>query len=162
LTLDRPYYAPGQKATATVEAGYFFGKPGAGSVSLEVSAAGQAKPLYQGSAKTDANGKAAFSFDLPPIPPGMEQQPPLPGAGMRPGRNLWVNDLHLTLRATITDAAGQKQTREAPAVVTASPLRVEVIPENGTLLPGVPNIVYVLTTYADGRPAQTRLTGLAP
>jgi hypothetical protein len=161
LTLDKPYYAPGQKATATVEAGYFFGKSVAGSVSLEAIAAGQAKPLYQGSAKTDANGKATFSFDLPRIPPGMEQ-PALPRGGMRAPPNLWANDLHVTLRATVTDAAGQKQMRDAPAVVTASPLRVEVIPENGTLLPGVPNIVYVLTTYADGRPAQTRLTGLAP
>jgi anti-sigma factor RsiW len=159
LALDRPYYTPGQKATATVEAGYFFGKPVTGGVDLEVRAAAQEKPLYQGSARTDANGKALFSFDLPAVPPGIQLG--APGAGMRPP-NLWASDLNVSLRATVTDAAGQKQVRETSAVVTGSPLKVEVIPENGTLVPGMENTIYVLTTYADGRPARTRLTGLAP
>jgi hypothetical protein len=159
LALDRPYYTPGQKATATVEAGYFFGKPVTGGVDLEVRAAGQEKPLYQGSAKTDANGKAVFSFDVPAVPPGIQLG--VPAAAMRPP-NLWASDLNVSLRTTVTDAAGQKQVKDTSTVVTGSPLKVEVIPENGTLVPGMENTIYVLTTYADGRPARTRLTGLAP
>jgi hypothetical protein len=164
LTLDRPYYTPGQKATATVEAGYFFGKPVVGgAVELEVTVPQRGmKPFHSVGAKTDANGKMAFSFDMPHVPPGApDGQPGRPAGGMRPPPNLWANDLNVVVRATVTDAAGQKQVKEAPAVITASPLRVEVIPENGTLVPGVPNIIYVVTTYADGRPARTRLTGMA-
>ena len=33
------------------------------------------------------------------------------------------------------------------------PIRIEVIPESGTLVRGLANTVYVLATYADGRPA---------
>jgi hypothetical protein len=163
LTLDRPYYTPGQKATATVEAGYFFGKPVVGgAVELQVTIPGLAmKPFHSVGAKTDANGKTVFSFDLAQAPPGGPDDG-RPRAGMRAPSNPWPDGLNVVVRATVTDAAGQKQVKETSAPFTASPLRVEVIPENGTLVPGVPNIIYVLTTYADGRPARTRLTGLAP
>jgi anti-sigma factor RsiW len=168
LALDKAYYAPGEQVTATVEAGYFFGKPVAGTVELDASVPGENQPRYRGSAKTDASGKAVFSFRLP-LP--WAAPPQDGGAGVDParggvppqgaGRPPQVPDVEarLVLRAAVTDAAGQKQSKEAATVVTTSPLKIEVIAENGTLLPGVANRVYVLTTYADGRPARTRVSG---
>src|SRR5215472_17474549 len=59
--------------------------------------------------------------------------------------------------ATVTDSAGQKQARGVERVVTRQPVRIEVLPENGKLVQGVPNIVYLLATRADGTPARVRL-----
>ena len=55
------------------------------------------------------------------------------------------------------DSAGQTQTATVSRIVTNQPIHVEVIPESGTLVPGVANRVYFLTTYPDGRPAPTRI-----
>jgi hypothetical protein len=41
--------------------------------------------------------------------------------------------------------------------IAAQPLLIEAVPESGVLKPGVENIVYVLTSYPDGRPAQATL-----
>ena len=61
------------------------------------------------------------------------------------------------MTATVIDSAGQTESKTISRIVTASPLRIEVIPESGRLVPGVSNVVYLMTTYADGRPAVTRL-----
>ena len=42
--------------------------------------------------------------------------------------------------------------------MTAQPIHVEVIPESATLVKGIANVVYLFTSYPDGRPAQTRIT----
>ncbi|NLE60876.1 MAG: hypothetical protein GX616_21230, partial [Planctomycetes bacterium] len=57
----------------------------------------------------------------------------------------------------VTDTAGQKQTATTSRVVTNKPLRVEVVPESGRLVRDVPNVVYLMARYADGRPAQARI-----
>jgi hypothetical protein len=142
VTLDRPFYSPGQKVTATVDAHYFFGKSVAGSVRLEARAEGAQQPLFQGGAKADENGRAVFSFEMPKDQAG--------------------EDVRVTLTATVTDTAGQKETNRAETVATRSPLKIEVFAEGGTLVAGVANTVYVFTTYADGRPAQARLSGIPP
>jgi hypothetical protein len=164
VTFDRTYYTPGQQVTATIDAGYFFGKPVAGAtVEAEATLPEQGmKPFHMVGARTDAAGKASFTFR---VPQGLGQQPEgdqrrMGGPGRAPGQP----DIRtrLVVRVTVTDAAGQKQVKESSAVVATSPLRIEIIPENGSLVPGVLNKVYVLTTYADGRPARTRITGLGP
>jgi hypothetical protein len=142
VTLDRPFYSPGQKVTGTVDAHYFFGKPVAGSVRLEARAEGAQEPLFQGGAKTDENGRAVFSFEMP--------------------KDQASEDVRVSLTATVTDTAGQKETNRAETVATRSPLKIEVFAEGGNLVAGVPNTVYVFTTYADGRPAPARLSGLTP
>jgi hypothetical protein len=140
LTLDRPYYAPEQKVTATVEAGYFFGKPVAGAVQLVATAPGEKRPLYEAGAKTNDDGRAVFTFDLP--------------LNLRDR-----GDFSLALTATVTDTAGQKQVKTAAALVTTSPLKIEVFPEGGTILNGIRTTVYVFTSYADGRPARATVKG---
>jgi uncharacterized protein YfaS (alpha-2-macroglobulin family) len=67
-------------------------------------------------------------------------------------------DTRLSFVAIVTDSAGQKQTRTVERIVTRQPVRIEALPENGALVPRVPNIVYLLATRADGTPVRARLT----
>ena len=144
LTLDKPYYAPKDKITATFDAAYFFGKPVAGgTVELNADIAGTGMPSQ--TAKTDDNGKATISFDLPTDLRQMADS----------------HDVTLRLRTSITDTAGQKQEKTETLIITNSPLKIEAFAENGTLLAGFANTIYVFTSYADGRPAHTRINGLA-
>ncbi len=92
--------------------------------------------------KTDAEGRAAFDFVLPQSLVGRPQD---------------AGDARFQLTATVEDSAGQKQSANVSRIVTEQPIRIEVIPEAGTLVPGLPNTIYFLTTYADGRPAATRI-----
>jgi hypothetical protein len=145
LMLDKPYYGPGQKVQCSVQADYFFGKPVADSrVEFEVWATDvQPAKIQSGTTRTDAAGKAAVSLTLPNTLVGREQD---------------SGDARFTLHTTVTDTAGQKQAKAVAGIVTAQPLRVEVIPEAGTLVPGVVNKVFLFARYADGRPAQVDLT----
>ncbi len=144
MELDRSYYLPGDVVYGKVDAGYFFGKPVAGArVEVEVGFAGAYKQTIQvPSLKTDADGAAAFEVRLPEKLFGREQD---------------GGDARMTVWLKVTDSAGQAQTREISRLVTNRPLRVQVIPESGKLVRNVENRVYVITTYADGQPAQTRL-----
>jgi hypothetical protein len=135
---DKPYYAPGETARLTVQADYYFGKPVAGAtveVATETPGASQGKALQK--LRTDAKGNASATFALP--------------AGVD-------GDLRVTFHVTAVDTAGQTQSHDLTRLVTSRPLRIEVLPECGTLIQNLPNRVYLLTTYADGSPARTKVT----
>ncbi len=150
VELDRPYYQPGQTARGTVRAAYFFGKPVVeGKVDVEVTAIDTGpKRVDALTTRLDTSGKATFNVPLPMRLVGREQD---------------SGDARVWLRVTVTDSAGQKHTNTVSRIVTTRPLRVEVIPESSRLVRGVANTIYVLTSYADGQPARTRVTvtGLA-
>ncbi len=150
LELDRPYYEPGQRARGTVRAEYFFGKPVAGGeASLEVvtHGAGTRRVVHQQQLVTGAEGAAAFEFQVPQ------------GLVGRPQRS---GHAEITVEATVRDTAGQSESRRTARPVAAEPIHIEVVPEAGTLVAGVTNRVFILTSYPDGTPARTRLaiTGL--
>ena len=150
VELDEPYYEPGRTVRGTVQCDYFFGQPVAGAeVRIRVSAT-DVKPtvLRELTAATDATGRAAWEFTLPTSLVGREQD---------------AGDARIAVEAEVTDTAGQTASRSLSRIVTARPLRVELIPEAGTLLRGVSNTVYAFASYADGRPADVRLvvSGLA-
>ena len=63
----------------------------------------------------------------------------------------------MLVEATVKDAAGHSETRGEPITVSESPLLITAVPEGGTLIPGLENQVFVLTSYADGKPAKTEL-----
>jgi hypothetical protein len=144
VTLDQSFYAPGDTVRGTLQADYFFGKPVAdGAVKIEVRAM-EIGPsvLATVDTRTDAAGRAEFSFRLPPRLVGREQD---------------SGQARFLLAATVTDSAGQQHSVGASRIVTADPVQVTVIPESGSLVQGVANTVYVITNYADGRPAETRV-----
>ncbi|HEY7314220.1 MAG TPA: alpha-2-macroglobulin family protein, partial [Gemmataceae bacterium] len=137
---DRSFYQPKDKAHITVQADYFFGKPVSDAV-VEIEVRKGAPPtevIQRFSVKTDAKGEASIDYAVPDQP-------------------LDSSDNRLSFMATVTDSAGQKQARGVERVVTRQPVRIEVLPENGKLVQGVPNIVYLLATRADGTPARVRL-----
>jgi uncharacterized protein YfaS (alpha-2-macroglobulin family) len=145
VKLDRPYYQPGQKVTGKLHAQYFFGKPVAnGDAQIEVRTTDVAQTSVRKlTARTNAAGDAAFEFNLPATLAGKEQH---------------SGDAHVTAAVALSDTAGQQETRTITAIVTSDPLRIDVIPESGSLVLGVPNIVYIYASYADGRPAQAKLS----
>jgi A-macroglobulin complement component/alpha-2-macroglobulin family protein/MG2 domain-containing protein/macroglobulin-like protein/A-macroglobulin receptor len=144
LDADRPYYQPGESISGTVKADYFFGKPVAdAAVRIELASVKDGdKGADTVEVHTDKSGRAAFSIRIPAsLAQAAEVSEEAP--------------FHVT--ATVVDSVGQTELRTISRVVTARPLRIEVIPESGRLVPGVSNVVYLMTTYADSRPAVTRL-----
>ncbi|MBL8794768.1 MAG: hypothetical protein JNM56_12745, partial [Planctomycetia bacterium] len=138
VTPDQRYYQPGQKVRGKVQADYFFGKPVADAeVQLRVLSAGD-RELKELKLKTDGQGTAAFDFPLPEQLTGRLQED---------------GDARIVLQANVTDPANQKQSRSVSRIVTGQPLKIEVIPETGSLVQDIPNRVYLFVSYPDGQPA---------
>jgi type II secretory pathway pseudopilin PulG len=144
IALDKPFYSPGTALQGEISAEYFFGQPVAGGeVRVDVITTDvEPRTLRSFVLQTDADGKSTFDFRLPSKLVGREQD---------------EGDARLAVSVSVTDTAGQSQTRDVTCTVTNSPLRLEVIPECGVLVKGVQNTVYLVATYADGRPARARV-----
>ncbi|MFO0930531.1 MAG: MG2 domain-containing protein [Gemmataceae bacterium] len=146
---DRSYYAPGQLARVRVQADYFFGKPvaqAAVAVGVWVKDAGEREHATV-TAVTDDRGAAEVTFMTPAALVGQ------PGDG---------GDARVRLVATVTDPADQKETRAVERIVTPRLVRLDVLPEAGTLVQGVANTVFVLVSRPDGTPvkgARVQTTG---
>ena len=135
-------YRPGDRVTGTVHANYFFGKP-VDDAELTVKASGMDVAVYEVASvegKTDANGDYRFDLKLPDY---------------FAGHPLDQGTARVLIEATVRDSAGHSETRGEPITVSESPLIVSAIPEGGTLIPGLENQVFILTSYADGKPAST-------
>lgn len=146
LELDKPFYAPGDQVSGSVQADYFFGQPVAGGkAAIEAHGVDVSQRTFVRLERdTDEHGKATFTFSLPEHWVGREQE---------------GGDARFVLAVTVTDTAGQKASGSASRMVTASPIKLEVIPESGTLVRDVDNTIFVFTSYPDGRPARTRVLG---
>ena len=138
--LNRTYYGSADLLQGTVDCAYFFGQPVAnGKVNIDIRTTDVGPQVLTTLVQpTDRQGHASFEFRLPDQLVG------------RPSDN---GDARLNLSITITDSAGQSQTKETSCLVTNRPLRLEVIPESGKLVRGLENRIYLLATYADGQPA---------
>ena len=136
-------YRPGDHVTGIVRANYFFGKAVEGDVT--VRATGLDVTQFEAASvegHTDAGGAYRFDLKLPAYFAGR----PLNGGAAR-----------VLLEAIVRDSASHSETRGEPIAVSDSPLTVTAIPEGGTVAPGLENQVFVLTSYADGKPAVTQL-----
>jgi hypothetical protein len=137
-------YRPGDHVAGTVRANYFFGKAvDAGDVTVKAS--GMDVSVFDvGSVegKTDPEGEYRFDLTLPRY---------------FAGRPLSQGAAHVLVEATVKDSTGHSETRGEPITVSESPLLITAVPEGGTLIPGIENQVFVLTSYADGKPAKTEL-----
>jgi hypothetical protein len=136
---NRAYYAPNENATLTIAARALSGKPIAGAeveveVVTDVAPGPGAKPL---TARTNDKGLAVLTCRVPDRLPEREE---------------FHGGARITLRATVTDAAGPTQTQSVDRIVTTQPVRIEVIPEGKTLAFRVRNYVYVFVLAVDGSP----------
>jgi len=133
-------YRPGDHVTGTVRANYFFGKPVDGA-EIGVKASGMDVAVFDVasvSGKTDSEGAYHFNLQLP---------------AYFAGRPLSQGAARVLIEATVKDSAGHAETRGEPITVSQSPLMVTAVPEGGSLIPDLENQVFVLTSYADGKPA---------
>ena len=138
-------YLPGDHVKGTVQANYFFGKPVDGA-EISVKASSIDVAVFEvGSAegKTDREGSYEFDLKLP---------------AYFAGRPLSQGAARVLIEATVKDSAGHAETRWEPITVSETPLLVMAVPEGGTLVPGLENQVFLLTSYPDGTPARTDLT----
>ncbi|HSY17408.1 MAG TPA: MG2 domain-containing protein [Candidatus Acidoferrales bacterium] len=140
LTTDKPAYLPGQTVSGAIKADYLFGKPVAnGAVKLSV-ATFQDKPVAvtELNGKTDADGTYHFQFAVPDVFAGLPQN---------------NRQAFLDLTAEIHDTGQHAEQKVLSLSVAQSELNITAIPEAGVFVPGVENMLYVLTTYPDGSPA---------
>jgi uncharacterized protein YfaS (alpha-2-macroglobulin family) len=137
IRTDKPYYRPGEKVKGTVQATYFHGKPVAGDVVIDSS-----PRVVQQIGKTNEKGEIAFEDVLP--------VQLFSRSALTPDR--------LELKVKVTDSAGQENTRSLSVNVLESQLMIEAIPENGNIVAGVPNRVFILVTTPDGKPALAKVT----
>ena len=145
LTTERPYYLPGEHVRGALQADYFFGKPVAGG---EVLVEGytfdvQRTVVFSLQGTTDPEGHFTFEFDLPAYIAGTDLEG---GAG------------RFYLQASVADLAKHTEISNLSLPVSQNALVIEAIPEGGQFRQGVENILYVLTSYPDGTPAETSLT----
>jgi len=144
VTTDRTFYLPGQRVDGVVQADYFFGKPVAeGEVRVVGSVWDVERTVVvdvQG--ETDGDGGYGFSFELPEY---------FAGSALEAGQSQFA------LEVTVIDQTDHPEQVSRVLPVAAQPLVIEAVPESGVLKPGVENVVYVLVSYPDGRPAQTVL-----
>jgi hypothetical protein len=141
---DRSFYMPGEHVEGALNAQYFFGKNVAGGqVHLEgFTFDFERQDVFSIEGTTDADGNFAFGFDLP--------------------NYLVASDLdtgigRFYIEASITDLARHTEQSSFSLPVAQSQIVIEAIPESGVIRPGVENILYILTSYPDGTPAQTQL-----
>jgi uncharacterized protein YfaS (alpha-2-macroglobulin family) len=137
-------YRPGDHVTGTVRANYFFGKPvDSGEITVKATGMDVAQfeaGLVQG--KTDSDGAYRFDIRLPDY---------------FAGRPLNAGAARVLIEATVKDSAGHSETRGEPITVSESPLIVIAVPEGGALIPNLENQLFILTSYADGKPAVAQL-----
>jgi uncharacterized protein YfaS (alpha-2-macroglobulin family) len=136
-------YRPGDHVTGTVRANYFFGKPVEGEVTVKASGFDVTR-FDAGNSTGKLDGEGAFQFDLR-----------LPD--FFAGRSASQGAARVLIEATVKDTSGHSESRGEPVAVSESPLLITVVPESGSLVPGLENRVYVLTSYPDGTPAQSEI-----
>ncbi|HUK19774.1 MAG TPA: MG2 domain-containing protein [Bryobacteraceae bacterium] len=138
-------YRPGQHVTGTVRANYFFGKP-VDEAEITVKATGVDVAEFEAGSvhgKTDREGAYRFDLTLP---------------AYFAGRATSQGAARVLVEAAVKDAAGHSETRGEPITVSESPLIVTAVPEGGSLIPNLENQVFILASYADGKPAVADLT----
>jgi len=145
IETDKTYYLPGQTVTGSVQVDYHFGKPVAGSaVKLTLASgplAGIAKDVeLKQTVTTDATGRAQFTIPLPTTLLASQAT---------------AGSAHLQLTAQATDTAGQENTAARTIPVASQAIRIAVVPENGGRVADLEGRLYIVTSYADGRPAKT-------
>ncbi|MCP4536771.1 MAG: hypothetical protein GY832_06460 [Chloroflexi bacterium] len=143
----RAFYGPGEWVTGLIQAEYFFGRPVAGS---QVTLRGYVRApervqAIQVLGETDAQGRYEFDFDLPSY---------FDFSGTN-------GSVGFDLEIVVLDAAGQWVGMRHVVPIAAQPIIISAVPESGLFKPGVENVVYILTSYPDGRPAETNVTILA-
>jgi hypothetical protein len=144
IDTNKRYYQPGQLLKGDLQVNYFFGKPVAGgTVTITLSKFDTQFEKFAGlKGKTDENGHYQFETKLPDY---------------FVGQPLEQGNAFVKLDVSVVDTADHEEKKTVTKTVAASPLNVVIIPESGTIVPGVENIFYIAASYPDGTPAEVTL-----
>ena len=148
IEVDKAFYLVGDTLRGTVRASHFFGKRVAGGAARVRLQTFDVEPsdLATVNGITDDEGMFAFEFELPDH---------LVGQDLEQGKAI------VRLVAEVTDLAGQSVAEARGVHVAGDRLRVVVIPESGTLQPGMENIFYVFAEDPAGAPVAPAISFLA-
>ncbi|MFY9574330.1 MAG: MG2 domain-containing protein, partial [Blastocatellia bacterium] len=140
------YYTPGETVKGIVKARYLFGKPLSNAeVTVTLTTFDvQSVELGRINGKTDADGRLPFASKLPDFFAGRSTQ-----QGSAP----------VSIAVEVKDTASHTESKTRDIVVAKTPILIMAVPESGSLLPGLENRVYILTSYPDGTPAPATITG---
>jgi uncharacterized protein YfaS (alpha-2-macroglobulin family) len=140
------YYSPGETVSGKITARYMFGKPLTNAeVTLTLTTFDvQAVELGRVTGKTDAEGHFPFSSKLPDF---------------FAGRSTQQASAPVSIAVEVKDTAQHTETKSRNVLVSKTPILIMAVPESGRLLPGLENRIYILTSYPDGTPAETTITG---
>jgi uncharacterized protein YfaS (alpha-2-macroglobulin family) len=149
VSTDRSFYLPGQRVEGTVQADYFFGKPVA---QAQVHVVGSVWDVERTvvvdlRGQTDERGSYTFGFDLPRY---------FAASGFESGQ------AQFALEISVVDQTNHPEQVSRVLPIAAQPLLIEAVPESGILKLGVENVVYLLTSYPDGRPARAKVRIAGP
>lgn len=137
---DREAYRPGEALKGTIQSDYFFGKPVAGG-RVTVTAS-KFEAGFEEFAKVegvlDENGHWEFEIKLPDY---------FAGTPIEQGQ------ASARLETVVVDTADHREEKVVMKPVAAQALMVHVVPEAGSLRPGLENRVYVFVAQPDGAPA---------
>ncbi len=142
---DSTFYLPGQAATGSVEAKYFFGKPvadGAVSIRGTLDDGRGERTVVELDGKTDAEGRYTYSFEVPDSLKGQ----------------LDNKSVDIDLEIAVADTAGHSESIDDSVTVAEKTLLIDAVPESGRLRRGIDDLVYLDVTYPDGVAAQAVLT----
>ncbi|NPV48472.1 MAG: hypothetical protein HPY69_16150 [Armatimonadetes bacterium] len=144
VTPDKPYYLPGERLRGTVQCDYFFGKPVAdATVKVTLKTFDVAfNEIAVLTGNTDARGTYKFESKLP---------------DSFVGQPLEQGKAFLQVEAEVKDQAEHTETAITSSRVAGAPLEIFAVPENGRIVPGVPNIVYLLVSRPTGEPVKAKV-----
>ena len=137
---DKTYYLPGEKLIGEIKANYFFGKP-VKDAKVKVTFSTftvQKEELAVIKGVTNKEGIWNFSWALPKY---------LVGHPWQGGKG----EIELTIE--VTDTAKHQEVNYQSLLIASEPLEVNLISDPPQLVPKLPNIIYLLTSYPDGKPA---------
>jgi hypothetical protein len=142
---QKSYYLLNQKLIGTVNANYFFGKPtNNAEVNVKIfTYEVNMEEIGNLQGMTDSSGVYRFEFDLPSHFVGLPLEK---GSGL------------IFFNISVTDQADHTEDITSSVPIAKESIEIELIPESGELEKGVENIIYVITTYPDGKPAPSLVT----
>ena len=142
---QKTHYQPGDTLIGDIQADYFFGKPLSGAkVRIELSKFDvRFEEFASVEGTTDREGHYTFKIDLPDY---------------FVGQPLDQGKAFVKAEIEVTDTAEHSESLARNITVSQNDLLVMAVPESGELIRGVENIIYLVTTYPDGTPAQARLS----
>jgi uncharacterized protein YfaS (alpha-2-macroglobulin family) len=143
---QKKYYAPGETVTGRITAKYLFGKPiSKGRVNIKLSTFDvETVELSKVEALTNETGEYSFSMKLP---------------NSFAGRSFEQGAAPVALQVEVTDSANHTESRAESLLVSSNPILITAVPESGDVVPKLTNRVYLLTSYPDGTPARTSISG---